>query len=158
MISTQSCININICFISPNFIIYFVLLFLSSVVSHFAFITYLCDSFTIVILLCASFISSFFLLSIWLFSVFRALPSALCQVVTVRVCRSPHVVCRAVRTLPGNSSLMMCVVVLVIFVTFSCPHSKNVSSLYAVLCSHSANRFRCQSLLLQVTALICLLT
>ncbi|MEQ2204479.1 hypothetical protein XENOCAPTIV_013692 [Xenoophorus captivus] len=35
----------------------------------------------------------------------RSPPSALCQVVTATVCRSPHVVCRAVLTLQGNERL-----------------------------------------------------
>lgn len=41
--------------------------------------------------------------SMWLCLVFRVLPSAHCQVVTVRVCRSPHVVCQAVHTPQGNN-------------------------------------------------------
>lgn len=46
---------------------------------------------------------------IWLFLVFRTPHSALCQVVTVRVCRSPHVVCQAVHIHPGNKSfIQMC--------------------------------------------------
>lgn len=53
----------------------------------------------------ASFFLNLFLLFIWLFLVLRPLPSALCQEVTVKVCRSLHVVCRAVHTLPGNSWL-----------------------------------------------------
>lgn len=47
-----------------------------------------------------------FFIFMCLFLVLRTLPSALCQVVTVRVCRSPHVVCQAVHTLPGNQSIM----------------------------------------------------
>lgn len=53
--------------------------------------------------------------SMWLCLVFRVLPSAQCQVVTVRVCRSPHVVCQAVHTPQGNNQSWQGTVWLFIF-------------------------------------------
>lgn len=130
----------------------------------FPFVFFLCISVTIV--LCFPFISPFLLIFMWLFLVFRTLPSALCQVVTVRVCRSPHVVCQAVHTLPGNQSIIKWRVTIIFlslfFVTALIVTKKYffIFSLSAILCSHLATDLSVvHSFLygLQVTALICLL-
>lgn len=65
-----------------------------------------------------SLLSHLFSQLISLFLVFRTLHTAQCQVVTVRVCRSQLVVYQAVRTLPGNQSLIITVCHCHIFVLF----------------------------------------